>query len=127
MSKKTILVTGASSGIGEAIVKLLALSNYSLVLTARNESKLQKVCSSLNGSVHKFFKSDFENNDLLDDLVSNLPKIDGIVFCAGYNEYIPIKFINTEKANKIFNINYLGSMYLLQKILSKKLLNKGSS
>lgn len=127
VENKSILVTGASSGIGESIVKLLASSKAKIILTGRDESKLQKIISDLEGSDHKYFVADLEYESHLDELVVNLPKLDGIVFCAGYNEFIPIKFIKKEKADKIFNINYFASIYLLQKILSKKLLNNEAS
>ncbi|MDB9846670.1 SDR family oxidoreductase [Flavobacteriaceae bacterium] len=127
VENKTILVTGASSGIGLSIVKLLANSKAKVVLTGRNESKLQKAISTLEGEGHIYIVADLEHDNNLDLLVNNLPKLDGIVFCAGINEFIPIKFIKREKADKIFNINYFSSIFLLQKILKKKLLNKQSS
>ena len=127
VENKTILVTGASSGIGLSIVKLLANSKAKVVLTGRDESKLQKSISTLEGVGHSYLIADLEDDNHLDVLVNNLPKLDGIVFCAGFNEFIPIKFIKREKADKIFNINYFSSVFLLQKILKKKLLNKQSS
>ena len=127
VKNKTILVTGASSGIGLSIVKLLASSKAKVFLTGRDELKLQKAISNMEGKGHKFFTADLEDENHLDLLVNNLPKLDGIVFCAGFNEFIPIKFINKNKAEKIFNTNYFSSVYLLQKILKKKLLNKQSS
>ena len=127
VENKTILVTGASSGIGESIVKLLSSSMAKIILTGRDELKLQNIISELEGSEHKYFIADLEDESHLDELVSVLPKLDGIVFCAGYNEFIPIKFINSKKAKKIFNVNYFASVLLLQKILSKKLLNKEAS
>lgn len=127
INNKTILVTGASSGIGESIVKLLASKGANIILTSRDETKLKKVKSSLVGKKHNHFSADLENHNSIDELVENLSKIDGIVFCAGYNEFIPIKFLKKEKIDKIFNVNYFSSIYLIQKILKKKLLNKESS
>ena len=98
-----------------------------MILTARNESKLKKIISSVEGDENSYIIADLENNDQLDTLVNKLPKLDGIVFCAGINEFIPAKFINKEKAEKIFNINYFSSVFLLQKLLKKKILNKHSS
>lgn len=127
VENKTILVTGASSGIGLSIVELLTHSKAKVILTARNESKLKKIISSVEGDENSYIIADLENNDQLDTLVNKLPKLDGIVFCAGINEFIPAKFINKEKAEKIFNINYFSSVFLLQKLLKKKILNKHSS
>jgi NAD(P)-dependent dehydrogenase (short-subunit alcohol dehydrogenase family) len=127
LESKTILVTGASSGIGLGIVKLLASYNAKLVLTARDQHRLETATFELNGKGHVFYTADLVDNNQLDNLVTNLPKLDGIVFCAGYNEFIPLKFIKKEKADKIFNINYFSSVYLMQKLLKKKLINKGAS
>lgn len=127
VENKTILVTGASSGIGLSIVKLLASSGAKIILTARDELKLQNATTELDGHGHKYIAADLEDNNQLDNLVEKLPKLDGVVFCAGYNEFIPIKFIKKEKADKIFNINYFASVYLIQKLLKKKLLNKEAS
>ena len=114
INNKTILVTGASSGIGLSIVELLAHSKAKVILTARNELKLQKVISSIQGQENRYIIADLEDNNQLDTLVNKLPQLDGIVFCAGVNEFIPAKFINEEKAQKIFNINYFSSVFLLQ-------------
>ena len=124
---KTILVTGATSGIGLSIVKVLASRNATLILTARNEDRLKKTILELGGDVHRYIVADLVNNDQVNDLAGMLPKLDGIVFCAGYNEYIPIKFIKKENADKIFDLNYFSTLYLLQKLLKNKLLNKGAS
>ena len=127
VENKTILVTGASSGIGLSIVKLLASSNAKIILTARDEFKLKNVTVGLDGYGHSYITADLQDNDQLDKLVDKLPKLDGIVFCAGYNEFTPIKFVKKEKADKIFSINYFASIFLIQKLLKKKLLNKEAS
>ena len=124
VENKTILVTGASSGIGLSIVKLLAASGAKMILTARDELRLQNITRDLDGHGHQYVVADLEDNNQLDKLIEKFPKLDGIVFCAGYNEFIPVKFIKKEKVDKLFNINYFSSLYLIQKLLKRKLLNK---
>ena len=124
---KTILVTGASSGIGSGIIKVLASQNAKLILSARNKTRLKEAVNSLNGTGHVFYSVNLIDNNQLDELVSKLPKLDGVVFCAGYNEFVPFKFIKKEKAEKIFDLNYFSTVYLTQKLLKKKILNKGAS
>jgi len=126
LSNKKILVTGASSGIGQGIVKILDRRGAELILTARNEKKLKAVISETNNNP-SYFLADITDDKQIEHLVNNIQKLDGIVFCAGFNEYIPFKFIKKEKVNKIFNVNYFSSLYLLQYIIKKKKLNKGSS
>lgn len=124
---KTILVTGASSGIGAAIAQLLSENEAKLVLTARHEERLRTVYSKLNGNGHSFIFADLIVTKDVDELINEVPQLDGIVFTAGYNEYMPFKFISNEKADKIFQTNYFSSIFLLQKLLKKKLIKKGAS
>jgi len=128
LSGKNILITGASSGIGAEISKELSKRNANLIITGRNEKRLHEVFLNL----HDPEKSSLNICDLtVEDeqvtLVKNLPQLDGIVFCAGVNEYIPVKFITKKKIDKIFNVNYFSVLLLIQKLLKNKLINKGAS
>jgi NAD(P)-dependent dehydrogenase (short-subunit alcohol dehydrogenase family) len=64
---------------------------------------------------------------MLKDMVGRMDKLDGIVLCAGINDYVPVKFIKQEKIDRIFQTNYFSNLILLQMVLKKKLVNKGAS
>lgn len=128
LTGKNILITGASSGIGSEIALVLSRKKANLVLLARNEDRLKQVFVNLsNPGNSKCILCDLTNEQDMKTMIPDVPKLDGVVFCAGVNEFVPIKFITQEKIDKIFDINYFSVILLIQKLLKNKLLNKGAS
>lgn len=124
---KTILVTGASSGIGRATAIECSKLGATVIITARNETRLAQTFSQLEGSGHMMVLSDFSNIEGVDNLVSQLPELQGLVSNAGYTKILPVQFINYEEINSILQVNTIAPMLLLQKLLKKKKLIKGAS
>ncbi len=124
---KHILVTGASSGMGRVFARMIAAQGGILSLLARNEERLEQTLSSLEGEGHCKFVCDITDENMLKDMVGQMEKLDGIVLCAGINDYVPVKFIKQEKIDRIFQTNYFSNLILLQMVLKKKLVNKGAS
>ena len=124
---KHILVTGASSGMGRVFARMIAAQGGILSLLARNEERLEQTLSSLEGEGHCKFVCDITDGNMLKDMVGQMEKLDGIVLCAGINDYVPVKFIKQEKIDRIFQTNYFSNLILLQMVLKKKLVNKGAS
>jgi NAD(P)-dependent dehydrogenase (short-subunit alcohol dehydrogenase family) len=125
---KRILITGASSGIGRGIAILLSKFGAGLIITGRDEARLNDTLNLLdNKDQHLVLKSDLESQEDLDKLMEHIDKIDGAVFCAGVVEYNPVKFLSREKINKIFNINFVSQVILTQLLLKQKRINKGAS
>lgn len=124
---KTVLVTGASSGIGRASAIECARLGASVIITARNEERLSQTLSQLEGDGHQMILCDLNNNEEIDNLVSQLPEIQGFVSNAGFTKLLPVQFINSIDINNIFQVNTVAPMLLLQKLLKKKKLKKGAS
>lgn len=124
---KHILVTGASSGMGRVFCQMIAREGATVTLIARNEERLQQTLKSMEGDGHAYIVCDLTSEDQLKDVVSAMTPYDGIVFCAGINDYVPIKFIKQEKIDNIFQTNYFSEIILTQKLLKKKLINKKAS
>ena len=124
---KHILVTGASSGMGRVLAQMIASQGGIVALLARNEERLNETLQSLDGTGHQVLVCDLTDEEQLKAAVSNMEPLDGIVRCAGINEFVPVKFIKQEKINKMFQTNYFSQLILLQMLLKKKLLNKGAS
>ena len=124
---KTILVTGASSGIGRTTAIECSKMGAKMVITARNEERLKETLSALEGDGHKMLLADLGNEEDLDKLVSELPKLDGIVNNAGFTKTLPLQFVKREQLAEVLNVNTIAPILLLHKILKKKLLNNGSS
>lgn len=124
---KRILVTGASSGMGKVFAQMIAAQGGQVVLLARNAERLQQTFDSLAGDGHQICVCDLTDEFQLKETVGNMQPLDGIVLCAGINEFVPVKFVKQEKIEKMFQTNYFSQLILVQMLLKKKLVNKGSS
>ena len=120
---KNILVTGASSGIGREIAINLNSLGANVIITGRNEERLNETRDLMVyylGTPVETYPCDLSKEDEIKKLVTSLPQLDGVVFCAGVVEYYPIKFINTEKINNIFSVNLNSQILLTQQLVKNK-------
>lgn len=126
---KTVLVTGAGSGIGRATSIECSKLGATMVLVDINPTTVQETLGMLANQEleHKFFVCDLTNDNSLDELVSNVPVLTGLVNNAGINKLLPPKFINREDVDKIFSINTFAPIFLTQKLLRKKKIAPGAS
>ena len=124
---KTILVTGASSGIGKAAAIECSKMGATVIVTARNEARLSQTFSELEGDGHQMFLCDLASESDIDKMVAELPEIQGLINNAGYTKILPVQFINAEDLKGILDVNTIAPMLLLQKLLKKKKLRKGAS
>ena len=124
---KTILVTGASSGIGRATAIACSQMGAVVVVTGRNEPRLQDTLDALEGSGHQMIVADIANDDQIDYLVDQIPAINGLVNNAGITETCPTQFIKRDKLNRVMEVNTIAPILLTQRILKKKKLGKGGS
>lgn len=127
LENKTILITGASSGIGKATAILCAQMGAKLIVTGRTESKLDEVYDSLIGEGHQKIVVDFENENAIIDLVAMVIQLDGIVHSAGILETIPLAFTNSEKLSRIMRVNFEVPFSITQQLLKAKKFNKETS
>ena len=124
---KTILVTGASSGIGRGICIDCAKMGATVHLMARNEERLNETLSLMEGEGHQIHIADLCSTDDINALVDTLSVLDGVVLCAGIIKTMPVKNINEESMIEIFNANIIGDIKLCSRLLKKKKLNHGTS
>lgn len=127
LQNKTILVTGASSGIGRATAIECSKMGAKVIITARNEGKLKETLSLLEGDGHQMIIADLSKADEIDNLVAQLPEINGLVNNAGKTITLPCKFITEEKLDDIVSVNMTAPILLFSKLLKKKKLVNGSS
>ena len=83
---KTILVTGASSGIGRGIAIACSRMGATLYINGRNEERLKDTLSALEGSGHSVAVGDLSVASDVEQIVEQVPSLDGIVHCAGIGE-----------------------------------------
>lgn len=127
LTGKTVLVTGASSGIGRAIAVECSRMGARVVITARNEARLSETLRLMRGGEHMFIVADLTSETDLDNLVSKLPPVDGIVHNAGVGSRVICKMVKEEDIEYVMNPNVHAPMLLQRQILKKKKLNKGGS
>lgn len=130
LSNKTILITGASSGIGAATAIECSKMGASVIITGRNEGRLNDVFNRLDTSFaqsHQLFIADLSNHDDVCHLVDLTNKIDGLVNNAGISKIKPVAFLKQEDFDTVFQSNIFSHACLIQQLLKKKKLQKGAS
>jgi len=124
---KTILVTGASSGIGRATAVECSKLGAIVVLTGRNEHRLQETTAMMDGDAHKIIIADLSSDEGVLHLVDECPKIDGLVNNAGYTHTMLTNFINREALSQQLEVNTIAPILLFQRLLKAKKIGKGAS
>ena len=127
LAGKTILVTGASSGIGRATAILCSQMGAQVVITGRNEGRLQETLKSLSGEGNLQIAADLTDDESRTQLVESIPSLDGIVHCAGIGHRKPSKAINAEDIATVMNANFNAAVLLQASLLAKKKVNKSAS
>lgn len=127
LNGKTVLVTGASSGIGRGIAVTCSKMGATVVINARNEQKLRETLSQMEGGDHVVTVADLTDASAVQALVGALPKLDGIVHCAGIGERILCKNVVEEDIDRLMDVNYKSPVMLQTEILKQKKINKGGS
>jgi len=126
LNSKTILITGASSGIGACLARFCDELGASVIITARSEEKLKLVASQMSGRT-TIFLADLTVEQDLQSLIAELPNLDGFVHCAGKIQPFPIKFIKQKHIDELFSVNLTSAILCSANLLKAKKLNKGAS
>lgn len=127
LKEKTILITGASSGIGRSTAIECSKMGAKVIVTARNVERLKDTLLHLEGDGHQMIIADLSVNEDINTLVSKLPELDGIVNNAGFTKMRPIMQINEQVFKDLMQVNTFAPIMLTQKILKKKKLKNGGS
>lgn len=124
---KHLLITGASSGIGREIAIQCSHMGARVSIVGRNQERLAETLSLLEGDTHKTYQAELTNDSDVANIVSNLEKLDGIVFCAGTQSMCITKMLERKALDNVFETNFFSVANLTQQILKEKKLNKKSS
>lgn len=129
--KKTIIVTGGSRGIGEAIVKELAKEGYNIILNYnKSEEKAKKIQeeSTKNGHNVEIFKADVskrgEVKKLINYTISKYQNIDVIINNAGISQTKLFTDITEEDWRTMINTNLTSAFYMCQETMPNMIHNK---
>ena len=82
LSGKTVLVTGASSGIGRATAIECSRMGADMIITGRNEERLAATLPDLSGEGHRCLTCDLTVPEEVDRLVNEVGPVDGLVLCS---------------------------------------------
>ena len=121
---KTILVTGASSGIGRGIAVTCSKMGATVILTGRNQVKLGASLALLEKGDHKMIAADLTNSESMSRMVSELPILDGVVHCAGIGQRVLCKMATESDVNSVMDSNFLAPVLLQSELLKQKKINK---
>lgn len=124
---KTILITGAASGIGKATSIECSKVGAKVVAVDLNSEGLAAVMPQLEGEGHLSFAGNLCDEEFLKSLGEQAPALDGVFLCAGVSDTTPVKFITEEKIARVMNVNLVAPIMMLKQLLVKKKINKGGS
>ena len=128
LNNKTILVTGASSGIGRETAVECSKLGAKLIITGRNKERLSNTFSELAGKGHSMFMADLDDENALMSLIDFIPQIDGLSCNAGIGVGTkPAVFYRKNDMQQVINTNAISTALLVKGLVKKKKLNNPSS
>lgn len=120
---QVVLVTGASSGLGEQIAYEAARKQAVVIVCARRKEKLvtiAKKCQQLSGQPAFYYELDLVDPQQVDTMLVDVRKkisnIDVLVNCAGFGLFRDFLTFDLTVAREMFEVNVMGLMYLTQKV-----------
>lgn len=127
LEDKTILVTGASSGIGREIAIVCSKMGARLVISGRNERRLDETFQKLIGNNHIKITADISKEEDIEYLTDIVPLLDGFSNNAGITKVVLVKHIRRTTLNDIFTTNTFAPIILTQLLIKKNKINNGGS
>lgn len=125
---RTVLVTGASAGLGRSTAIGVSQAGARVLITGRNIEKLEATRAALApGAEHVMIPSDLTKPEERARLAAELPALDGIVHCAGLTLLHPFKFNSEKRYHEIYSINVEAPLFLTQQFSKARKLNNGAS
>jgi short-subunit dehydrogenase len=130
-TNKNIVVTGTSSGIGEALAKYFVNAGANVIGIARRQDKLEILKSELGDKFNFICKDlgkDLDNHPkIIDEIYSKFGAISGLVLNAGIQETKPLAVVKYESSVNLFNINYFANILLIKGLKKKYVAENGTS
>ncbi len=125
---KTIIITGASSGIGRQCAIDCSKMGAVVILIARNEDRLKETKAKMEHSEkHFYYTFDLAKLDKIKELVNNIVtdhgKIDGFIHAAGIEKTLPVKLLSINDYETLFCVNALSAFEFIHYFSSKKYFN----
>ncbi len=122
---RTILVTGATSGIGETLCRELAALGARVLAIGRNQEKLAQL-RALSTNIQTI-SLDLTDLQAYAEAFSDLDQIDGVVCSAGMYETNLMRYFSIEKHEHVMRTNLTAPLALVNELVKKRKLNQGAS
>ena len=127
LAGKRILVTGASSGIGRETAIQCSKLGASLIIAGRNKERLEETYSKLDGAGHSMSVFDQTDEPQVNEAISAMGEVDGVVLCAGRGMTKPLVFCKTETYEEVFNINFFSTVNITRLLVKQKKIRMNAS
>lgn len=124
---KTILVTGASSGIGRGVAIACSRMGATVILNGRNQIKLGATLAQLEDGEHKMVAADLTNCDSVNRMIEQLPALDGVVHCAGIGQRVLCRAATELDVDAVMDANFKAPVLLQTELLKHKKISKRAS
>lgn len=122
---KTILITGASSGIGRQCAIDCSKMGATVVLVARNQERLEETVSLMEGNGHRAYSFDLAQLDGVKDLIAQIVadngKLDGFIHAAGIEKTAPVKLLTPEDYDSVYKTNCLCAFEIVKNLGLKQI------
>lgn len=128
---KTILVTGASSGIGRAVAQFFSAQGSRVIIAGRSIARLKDTLTTLTGEGHSYVSGDLSVTDelkfMMDDVFEKAGALDAIVHCAGIQKTLPLQALKETDFDELFNVNVKSAQFIAKFLRRKGRYNKGGT
>lgn len=131
LQNKTVLITGASSGIGRVIAEVFSAQGARIVAVSRDQSRLEQTINLLSGKGHISLQCDVADplqiENLFDEACAIVGEIDAVVHSAGIQKTLPLQAIKESDFDDVFNTNVKSAQFIAKSYRKKSRYNKSGS
>jgi NAD(P)-dependent dehydrogenase (short-subunit alcohol dehydrogenase family) len=131
LNGKTILVTGASAGIGRSTALLLSRLGTRVVLSGRSLERLHETAGQMEGVGHHVAALDLTNpNEIaawIAEVVQAVGPLSGLAHCAGVAPIMPLRFLSLKQFEEVMRVNFYSAAMLLKEFVRKRMHQEGAS
>ncbi len=131
LENKTVIVTGASSGIGRQCAIDCSKMGARIIMVARNKERLNETLSQMDGDNHIMEVVDLSQLDnispMFTSILEKVGKVDGLVHSAGMEKTSPLKLLKPEDYDQVMRVNALSAFEMCRYLSNKKYCNESAS
>ena len=125
---KTVVVSGASSGIGRAIAVQLAQQGAGLVLIGRDRARLEETAQRAGGPAYRIVQLDLTDVTAImpavKETVAAMGRLYGLCHAAGTVDTLPLSATSPEKLHAMMQVNFVAGMELARSVTRRDLLTE---